>query len=195
MTRKKTPTDQAPSESPTGAPAATTDDAEVVALVASFDTANDDEAPPLAAAAPAPLATVDELLAIERRAIDGRWVKWPRLADAEFLLCDYVSHVQEEFRLERIAHQEMAARAKKAGNDYDPKTPLPIDLKLAIQARSRFNRSIKGWRGESLAGRPFDFERFSELWRASIDFRAFYNTKTFELRAEIEQESAELGKA
>jgi len=168
-------------------------DAEIATLVAELEETTAEPEP-----APTPqrlLATVDQLLEIEQKIIDGRWVKWPLFDDAEILVSDAISALQEERRLLKLTADRLRAAAEKAGKSFDEKAELPQTEVITAQARARFNRSVKGWRGAAFAGREWSWEAFYRLWVSSIDFRLFVNVQSVQLRATVEQETAELGKA
>lgn len=130
--------------------------------------------------------TVAEHLQLEARSRDGVWTKWTDVADGEVLVASIVYAMQEERKL--IAQYRAKRKSAEAA------APIPVAVELALQARARFGRAIKGWRGAAFEGFPWNFDNFLQLWTESVAFRGFLNGEALAVRARVEQELAEQGK-
>lgn len=130
--------------------------------------------------------TVAEQLQMESRARDGIWTKWADVEDGEVLVCSLIYAIQEERKL--IAQFRSGRKGGKATD------PVPVAVELALQARARFGRAVKGWRGSSFEGFDFNFDNFLRMWTDSIAFRGFVNGEGMAVRARVEQELADQGK-
>lgn len=146
--------------------------------------ANDPEADPTPSFKA--VKTVSEQLDLESRARDGVWAKWTDVEDGEVLVCSLIYAIQEERKL--IAQYRSCRKSGKATD------PVPVAVELALQARARFGRAVKGWRGASFDGFDFNFDNFLRMWTDSIAFRGFVNGEGMAVRARVEQELAEQGK-
>lgn len=146
--------------------------------------ANDPEADPTPSYGV--VKTVAEQLDLESRARDGVWTKWTDVQDGEVLVCSLIYAIQEERKL--IAQFRAGRKGGKATD------PVPVAVELALQARARFNRAVKGWRGPAFEGFDFNFDNFLRMWTDSIAFRGFVNGEGMAVRARVEQELAEQGK-
>lgn len=182
----------APAEIPAALAIEEVSDEEIHRLVLELDEQLKEEAELEAPTVRHQYDSVEALLAIEEKAREGIWRAWPAVRDGEVLICDPGEAIQEESRLVKKYQLERAVKAKDFAKGFGD--PVPQQVERLFQAKARFGRSVRGFRGAAFEGLPFNWQNFLKLWTKSAAFRMFVNLESGLVRSLLDQEAADLGK-
>lgn len=120
-----------------------------------------------------PFETLDELLKLEEAELEGRWVKWDALPDAEVEIAHLAAAYDRKGKLERKFREKKGLTYAKV-----PDGALPRLVEERLWRQAMVGTAIKGWRGKSFEGRLFNERSFLHLMEKSRRFRIFISRHT-----------------
>lgn len=135
-----------------------------------------------------PFETLDELLELEEAEMVGRWVRWDKLPDAEFNIAHLAAALDKKGKLELKYREKKGLTYAKV-----PEGGLRRVVEERLWRQALFGTAVKGWRGESMKGRPFNERNFLHLMEKSRRFKTFiyHHTGTVDdLRKKMQEDAA-----